>query len=106
MAYAIIPLTLFFHLANTVKLFNLRASEIVVLISDPFGLRWNFFGTAGYSPGPLMSDITVWYINTGLIIIGVLATLWLALKMRMKVVGFIVLLIFTLIAGYGHWILL
>ena len=106
LAYAIIPLTLFLHLANTMKLFNLRASEIVILISDPFGLRWDIFGTAGYSAGPLMSDAVIWYINTILIIIGVSATLWLAFRMRIRILGFIALLIFTLIIGYFHWILL
>ncbi|MFH1228513.1 MAG: 4Fe-4S binding protein [Planctomycetota bacterium] len=105
-AYAIIPLTLFFHLANTVKLVDLRGAEIVALISDPFGLRWNLFGTAGYLANPLMAPATLWYINTALIALGIIVALWLAIRMRIKAVGLLGLLIFALIAGYFHWILI
>jgi hypothetical protein len=53
-AYAFLPVALFNHIANTFKLMNMRGQEIISLISDPFGLSWNLFGTAGYVPKPII----------------------------------------------------
>ncbi|MFH1232074.1 MAG: hypothetical protein V1709_11335, partial [Planctomycetota bacterium] len=53
-AYVFLPVALFNHIANTFKLMNMRGQEIISLISDPFGLSWNLFGTAGYVPKPII----------------------------------------------------
>ncbi|MBI4712908.1 MAG: hypothetical protein HY762_06390 [Planctomycetes bacterium] len=104
--YLLLPVALCCHLANTLKLFNLRATEIVSLVSDPFGWRWNLFGTAGYLPGPLVEPAKLWYFLTFLIIAGVVFGIYSAWQCRRKMTGFIVAVLLMIIIAAINWRLL
>ena len=70
LAYPLIPVALFYHLAHNGMHFFLEAQSIVPLLSDPFGWGWNLFGTAGYAHGPLLSLQKIWWLQVGLIVVG------------------------------------
>jgi polyferredoxin len=49
-AYAMIPLALFFHLAHNTMHLAMEFAKVVPVLSDPLGMGWNLFGTAGWIP--------------------------------------------------------
>ncbi|MEW6026918.1 MAG: 4Fe-4S binding protein [Planctomycetota bacterium] len=81
-SYVLLPVALFNHLANTVKLFSVRAEDVIPLVSDPFGFSWNLFGTAGYLPNPLLAPNHLVYIAGPLMIIGLLYSAYLLFRAR------------------------
>jgi hypothetical protein len=50
--------------------FFMEVPRVLVVLSDPLGYGWNLFGTAGLSPGPLLSMPTVWGLQVAAIIVG------------------------------------
>ena len=80
--YVMLPIALFNHMANTVKLFSIRAEEAVSLISDPLGFSWNLFGTSGYLPKTLFAPATLMIITVPLMLFGLLFSMYLAYRMR------------------------
>src|SRR5215217_8309733 len=52
---------------------------MIALVSDPFGLGWNLFGTAGYevNVGVVSADF-VWHSQVALIVVGHVIAVYLA----------------------------
>ncbi|MBI5779110.1 MAG: 4Fe-4S binding protein [Planctomycetes bacterium] len=108
--YTFLPIALFNHLANTVKLFSIRAEEVIPLISDPLGLSWNLFGSAGYLPKPLFDAGTLQYIAGPVMIIGLLYSIYLAyrlVRMQSKSKAALVLLLMpmALLVWFNWWLI-
>jgi len=104
------PVALFNHLANTVKLFFIRVEEIVPLISDPLGLSWNLFGTAGYLPKPFFTPATLTIITAPLMLIGLLYSIYLAYRLvrtRSKSWSALILLLtpMVLLVWFNWWLI-
>jgi ferredoxin len=70
LAYGLLPIALFYHIAHNVEHFFMEGQKLVVLSSDPFGYGWDLFGTANMTLNPILSLETVWYTQVILIIIG------------------------------------
>ncbi len=70
LAYAVIPVALFYHLAHNGMHFFGEAQKLIPLLSDPLGFGWNLFGTAGITYAPLLSLQTIWWIRVVLIVVG------------------------------------
>ena len=69
-AWSLIPVALFYHLAhNAMHLFS-EGGHAVSMISDPMGTGANYFGTAKWHVGALLSDEVLWALQVGLILIG------------------------------------
>lgn len=77
-AYALLPIALFYHLAHNSEHLLLEGSGLLSLVSDPLGLGWNLFGTAGWSFPPLLRLSTVWGVQVALVLVGHLYSLWVA----------------------------
>jgi len=77
-AYALLPIALFYHLAHNSEHLLIEGQRVVALLSDPFGYEWDLFGTAGWTPGPLVSLQTLWGIQILLVLIGHVYSLWAA----------------------------
>jgi len=77
-SYAFLPIALFYHFAHNAAHFVSEAGAIVPVLSDPFGVGWNLFGTANINPGPLLSVGAVWYLQVGLIVVGHVWALYIA----------------------------
>lgn len=56
---ALIPLGLMFWVAFSLSFVFTNASYILVVLSDPFGLGWNLFGTAGLAWQPIFSALVM-----------------------------------------------
>lgn len=69
-AYSVLPLALFYHLAHNSMHFFMEAQHLIPLLSDPFGIGWNLFGTAGKDYSQLLSLEVIWWIQMFLVICG------------------------------------
>jgi hypothetical protein len=69
-SYCVLPIALFYHLAHNSMHFFMEAQELIPLLSDPFGLGWNLFGTAGNSYRELLTIEIVSWIQVLLILSG------------------------------------
>ncbi len=69
-AYAVIPVALFYHLAHNGMHFFMEGQFLLPVLSDPFGLGWNLFGTARRGYAPLLSLRTIWCLQIAFIVIG------------------------------------
>jgi ferredoxin len=111
-ANAFLPLSIFNHLSNTLKLLNLRFEEGFSLISDPLGLSWNLFGTAGHLSKPFLTTQTLLIIVGPLILIGLLYSLYvgcslLAIRYRLFAIGYSLLVFIPmLLICWFNWYLI
>jgi hypothetical protein len=68
---SLVPIAIAYHLAHYLSYLLVAGQLIIPLASDPFGLGWDLFGTAGYR-----IDITVigtrqvWYLSVLAIVAG------------------------------------
>lgn len=69
-AYALLPIALFYHFAHNAMHFFIEGGTLVPVLSDPFGWRWNLFGTAGVVPGALAPLTVVWALMVLFILVG------------------------------------
>ena len=78
-ALTLVPIAIGYHLAHYLTFLLIQGQYIIPLISDPFGLGWDLFGTAGYRV-----DIAVvgarfaWYAAVVAILTGHVAAVYLA----------------------------
>ena len=70
LAYAVIPVALFYHLAHNSMHFFMEGQKIIPLLSDPFGWGWDLFGTAGQTYSPLLALGTIWWVQVVFIVVG------------------------------------
>ncbi len=47
-AFTLVPIAIAYHLAHYLSFLVIQGQLIIPLASDPFGVGWNLFGTAGY----------------------------------------------------------
>lgn len=69
-SYSLVPVALFYHLAHNCMHFFLEAGALFPLLSDPFGVGWNLFGTADKTYGPLLTLPTIWWLQIVCIVVG------------------------------------
>ncbi len=69
-AYPLIAVALMYHLAHNAGHFLVEAGRLVPVLSDPFGNGHDYFHTAGFVPGPLASQDTIWLIQIALVLLG------------------------------------
>lgn len=77
-AYALLPIALFYHLAHNSEHLFMEGQKVLALFSDPFGLEWDIFGTAGLNPQPIVSLPTLWILQVFFVTIGHVFSLWTA----------------------------
>ena len=76
---SLIPIALAYHLAHFFSYLLIQGQSVVPLASDPFGLGWDLFGTAGYEINiGVISARTVWLLAVGAIVIGHVSAVYLA----------------------------
>ena len=70
-ALSLVPIAFVYNITHYFTLLASQGLQIVRLMSDPFGVRWNLFGTATLSSDPVILDAgTVWHAQVALILIG------------------------------------
>jgi hypothetical protein len=78
-AFTLIPIAFVYNITHYYTLLVGQAPAIVTMISDPFGVGWNLFGTAKLYMAPiiLLAD-GVWHTQVGLILFGHIVSVYLA----------------------------
>ncbi len=83
---ALVPIALGYHLAHNLAFLLLGLQYLLPIMSDPFGLGWDLFGTRLYMVDFSIVDAAMlWYAAIGAVVIGHVAAVWLAHIMALRV---------------------
>ena len=114
-AYSLVPITLVYNVTHYYTLILTQGVQIVRLASDPFGVGWNLFGTAGWMLRPALPAMgAIWHTQVGLIVLGHIMSVHLAHLEALRVFPdrrtamvsqLPMLLLMVLITTVGLWIL-
>ena len=75
----LVPIAIAYHLAHYVLLLMIEGQRLYGHISDPFGVGWDLFGTAGVTPDPTVVDARfLWLFSLFVIVAGHVIAVWLA----------------------------
>jgi hypothetical protein len=85
-AYSLVPIAFVYNVTHYYTLIVSQGFSIVRLVSDPFGLGWNLFGTADWLRDPVILDAgTVWHTQVFLILFGHIVSVYLAHIVALRV---------------------
>ena len=78
-ALSLVPIALAYNMAHFITLLLIEGQLIIPLASDPLGLGWDLFGTAGYAINRyVISAKAVWFISLTAIVLGHVIAVYLA----------------------------
>jgi hypothetical protein len=78
-AFSLIPIALVYNITHYYTLIATQGTQIVRLVSDPFGFGWNLFDTRLWLLRPIILDAgTVWHTQVWLILFGHIVSVYLA----------------------------
>ncbi len=78
-AFSLLPIALVYHITHYYTLILTQGVKIVSLLSDPFGRGWDLFGTVTWWRSAILPDMNwVWHSQVALIVIGHIASVYLA----------------------------
>lgn len=87
-ALTLVPIVIGYHFAHTFSYLLVQGQQIVALISDPFNLGWDLFGTRDFKPEiSIMTTKTAWYLAVSAIVIGHVVSVYLAHVAAERCVG-------------------
>ena len=68
-----------YNVAHNCANFLVQGQQLIALASDPFGVKWDLFGTANFRADIGLIDARVtWYVAIGAIVAGHVVAIWLA----------------------------
>jgi len=83
-APTLVPIAIAYHLAHYLGFLLLQGQYILPLVSDPFGYRWDLFGTAGYRVDiALVGARFAWFAAVTAIVLGHIAAVYRAHQQAM-----------------------
>ena len=86
--YALLPIAFVYHLTHYATLILSHGLKIISLASDPFGWKWNLFGTLHSLRAPILPDMgVIWHTQVGLILFGHVVSVWVAHRIALRVFG-------------------
>lgn len=87
-AFSLLPIAFVYHLTHYYTLLMTQGIKIFPLLSDPFGLKWNLFGTADWFKYNIIPDVsTVWHVQVITIVIGHIASVYIAHVEALRLFG-------------------
>ncbi|HUR40139.1 MAG TPA: hypothetical protein VM240_03130 [Verrucomicrobiae bacterium] len=85
-AYSLIPIAFVYNITHYYTLIITQGSQIVRLVSDPFGFGWDIFATKQWLLAPITLDAgVVWHTQVWLILFGHIVSVYLAHIEALKV---------------------
>ncbi len=76
---SLVPIAIGYHVAHYFSFLFIQGQRIIPLLSDPFGMGWNLWGTAGYKVDiGIIGAKTTWYASIAAIVIGHICAVYLA----------------------------
>lgn len=86
--YTLLPIAIVYNITHYATLILTHGLKVISLASDPFGWRWDLFGTALKFRAPILPDMgVVWHSQVGLILLGHIISIWLAHVVALRVFG-------------------
>lgn len=77
--FTLVPIAIAYHVAHYLLLLMIEGQRLYGHISDPFGVGWDLFGTAGVTPDPTVVDARfLWLFSLFVIVAGHVIAVWLA----------------------------
>lgn len=87
-AYSLLPIALVYHVTHYYTLLMTQGIKVIPLLSDPFGLKWNLFGTANWFRFNIIPDVsTVWHVQVVTIVIGHIISVYIAHVEALRLFG-------------------
>ena len=84
-ALTLVPIAVAYNVAHNFSSLLVQGQQLIPLLSDPLGLKWNIFGTANFRPDIGIIDARVtWYIAIGAIVTGHIISVWLAHRVALR----------------------
>ncbi len=85
---SLVPIAVAYHVAHYLSYLLVQGQAIVPLISDPFGLGWDLFGTASYQPDlTIVSMRFIWLTVVVAIVAGHVASVVIAHMIAVRTFG-------------------
>lgn len=82
----LIPIALAYHVAHFLVFLLIQGQLIVPLMSDPFGVGWDIFGTTDYRVNlTLIRPEIYWFVSVSAILIGHILAVYLSHKVALEV---------------------
>jgi len=86
--FALLPIAIVYHVTHYATLILGHGLKVLSLASDPFGWRWDLFGTAMKFRAPILPDMgVVWHSQVGLVLFGHVVSVWVAHLIALGVFG-------------------
>ena len=87
-ALTLVPIAVAYNIAHNFSSLLIQGQLVIPLLSDPFGYKWNLFGTATYYPNIGIVDARfTWYVAIGAIVAGHVISVWLAHRVALREFG-------------------
>lgn len=84
--YSLLPIAIVYHLTHYATLLLAHGLKILSLVSDPFGWKWDLFGSAQMFRAPILVDMgVVWHSQVGLIVLGHVISVSIAHRIALRV---------------------
>ena len=84
-APTLVPIAVGYSAAHNFSSFVEQGQNTLSLISDPFGWRWNLFGTAQlHTRSGLVDARMTWYVAIAMVVLGHCAGVWLAHRVALR----------------------
>lgn len=85
-AYSLVPIAVVYNIAHYYTLIQTEGQNMIRLISDPFGLGWNLFGTSAYRTNYAVVDANfAWHSQVAVILFGHVVGVYLAHVVAIRV---------------------
>ncbi len=83
---SLVPIAIAYHLSHYLSYLLIAGQNIIPLLSDPFGLDWDLFGTANYAVDiGVVNAKMVWYVAVTAIVTGHVLAVYIAHVMAVRV---------------------
>ncbi len=87
-AQTLVPIAVAYLVAHNFANLLIQGQLLIPLLSDPFGFKWNLFGTAGFEPDIGIIDARLtWYVAITAIVAGHVISVWLAHRVALREYG-------------------
>jgi hypothetical protein len=87
-AFTLVPIAVAYNIAHNFSNLLVQGQQLIPLMSDPLGFKWNLFGTATFYPSIGIVDARfTWYVAIGAIVAGHVISVWLAHRVALREFG-------------------
>ncbi len=87
-ALTLVPIAVAYNVAHNFSTLLIQGQQLIPLLSDPLGVKWNLLGTATYYANIGLVDARfTWYVAIGAIVAGHVIAIWLAHRVALREFG-------------------